>query len=227
MMKKIVFLFCMLGLLWNVSALSAQEISAKDRFSYGVKAGINLTSLFFEYADNSDVHHISGAVAGIFGEYRFTPVFGLSLGVNYSGEGAKISNVSIYGVSVEPRIRLNKLNIPLLANFYLGQRRRFALKVGLEPSVLLQGKMEIAGKTCFKERKYYVPFVPAVSWGMSYDFSNGMIIEGPWSLGYNGDDGESLFLNDSYNSAFALAVGYRFNRLRSPLVRQRAAKMYR
>ena len=226
-MKKIVFIFCMACLLWDVSPLYAQAVPAENRFSYGLKAGMNLSSLFSVYADNRDIHYIPGVMVGIFGEYRFTPVFGLSLGVNYSGEGAKISNVSIYGVSVEPRIRLNKLNIPLLANFYLGQRRRFALKVGLEPSVLLQGKMEIAGKTCFKERKYYVPFVPAVSWGMSYDFSNGLLIEGRWSLGYNGDDGESLFLNDSYNSAFALAVGYRFNRLRSPLVGQRAAEMYR
>ena len=134
-MKKIVFLL--------VAAIAAGAVSAQKPFTFGPKVGINVTDLHPDGLD--DINHLSGTkpalVIGAFAEYRAAKWFAVSLDVLYSRQGSS-AEITQGALGSEHKLkfnnRLNYLNIPILANFYV--TNGLALKAGIQPGFLLSGK---------------------------------------------------------------------------------------
>lgn len=124
-MKKIVFLL--------VAAIAAGAVSAQKPFTFGPKVGINVTDLHPDGLD--DINHLSGTkpalVIGAFAEYRAAKWFAVSLDVLYSRQGSS-AEITQGALGSEHKLkfnnRLNYLNIPILANFYV--TNGLALKAG-------------------------------------------------------------------------------------------------
>mgnify|MGYP002564149998 CR=1 FL=1 len=135
-MKKIVFLL--------VAAIAAGAVSAQKPFTFGPKVGINVTDLHPDGLD--DINHLSGTkpalVIGAFAEYRAAKWFAVSLDVLYSRQGSS-AEITQGALGSEHKLkfnnRLNYLNIPILANFYV--TNGLALKAGIQPAQRqIQGK---------------------------------------------------------------------------------------
>lgn len=147
-MKK--FLASALMLLAASTTTFAQN--AVGSFSLQPKAGISI-------ADMTDIQGTTsriGFVGGLEGEYQASDIFSLSLGVNYSQEGFKMKNS-------DNKIKLDYINVPILANVYL--TKGLAVKVGVQPgfnvgnSVTVDGNTTSSRKTMMASSLWLCPFL--------------------------------------------------------------------
>ena len=112
-MKKIIgvlflVLFCVIG------------TNAQDKgFTWGVKAGLNLSSAWGEEAEGSLIK--PGYYAGCFGEYRFNDLFAVSPELMFSSIGSRREELDINET-------VNYITLPVLAKFYLGDS--FSVEAG-------------------------------------------------------------------------------------------------
>ena len=127
-MKKL--LFFALGLVGICTAASAQT-----GFGWGVKGGLNITGM----TNSEEGQSKTGFVVGAFADYRFTQKFALSVDALYSRQGVSFGKTG----DVRSKTRLNYLNVPILANYYIFDG--LAVKAGIQPGFLLSGKAVAKG----------------------------------------------------------------------------------
>ena len=101
------------------------------RFGFGVKVGLNVSSM----SDLDDSNSKPGFTAGVFADYRFNDWFALSADLLYSREGTTIKSDGY-----KQTMKSNYLNIPILANFYVLDK--LAFKVGVQPGIFLSAKIK-------------------------------------------------------------------------------------
>ncbi len=193
-MKKL-FLF-MLGLAGMCTVASAQT-----GFGWGVKGGLNLTGVT-NLGDNSQTK--TGFVVGAFADYRFTDHFALSADVLYSRQGVSFGKEE----DVRTKERLNYLNIPILANYYI--IGGLAVKAGIQPGFLLNSKsMTKNNETTIKtDGKGWSNADFSIPIGVSYDCPFGIILEARYNIGVSNIVTSDL--GTARNSVFSIMVGYRF-----------------
>ena len=164
-MKKSFFALLLFGVL--PLAVSAQN--PKGRFSVTPMAGINVTGFSGGTVDmyNYKVRMTAGAeaeymynykvrmTAGAEAEYAVNDWLGLSLGVFYSQQGAKIDwtstgtitdeqGVEYYtGIKMDGKLHCDYLNFPLIANIYVPQIKGLAVKIGMQMGVLVNDKIKL------------------------------------------------------------------------------------
>lgn len=192
-MKKL-FLF-MLGLAGMCTVASAQT-----GFGWGVKGGLNLTGVSnFEHSQTK-----TGFVVGVFADYRFTDHFALSADVLYSRQGVSFGKEE----DVRTKERLNYLNIPILANYYI--IGGLAVKAGIQPGFLLNSKsMTKNNETTIKtDGKGWSNADFSIPIGVSYDCPFGIILEARYNIGVSNIVTSDL--GTARNSVFSIMVGYRF-----------------
>lgn len=124
-MKKL--LFFALGLVGICTAASAQT-----GFGWGVKGGLNITGM----TNSEEGQSKTGFVVGAFADYRFTQKFALSVDALYSRQGVSFGKTD----DVRSKTRLNYLNVPILANYYIFDGR---------PS-----KPVFSRDSCFREKRW-------------------------------------------------------------------------
>lgn len=220
-MKKIVFLL--------MAAIAAGAVSAQKPFTFGPKVGINVTDLHPDGLD--DVNNLAGTkpalVIGAFAEYRAAKWFAVSLDVLYSRQGSKAeitrgSSVGGEQSKLEFNNRLNYLNIPILANFYV--TNGLALKAGIQPGFLLSGKYRAkvnGGSWNTEDTKHYFKSTDfAIPVGISYTFEQGLVIDARYNISVTDiatdefkelyDAGDNERLNKATNRVFSLTVGWKF-----------------
>ena len=217
-MKKIVFLL--------VAAIAAGAVSAQKPFTFGPKVGINVTDLHPDGLD--DINHLSGTkpalVIGAFAEYRAAKWFSVSLDVLYSRQGSS-AEITQGALGSEHKLkfnnRLNYLNIPILANFYV--TNGLALKAGIQPGFLLSGKYRAkvdGGSWNTEDTKHYFKSTDfSIPVGISYTFEQGLVIDARYNIpvtdiatdefkeDFSGGNEE---LNKMTNRVFSLTVGWKF-----------------
>jgi hypothetical protein len=114
-------------------AISA-KVMGQDA-SAGPKVGVNISSL----SNTGNSKSLTGINAGGFFIYSIAEHFGVSGDVLYSGEGAKFTSVTAEGsdaISVESKLRLNYIRVPLLANIFFGSLGdKLRPKISLGPSL--------------------------------------------------------------------------------------------
>ena len=162
------------------------------------KVGVNIANI----TDADDADPRIGLAAGAEFEYGITDNIGLSAGVLYSMQGAKASEES-----VDYTLKLDYLNVPILANFYVA--KGLALKLGVQPGFKLSSKVkgEASGVTAELEVEDGVKSVDlSIPVGLSYQYQN-IVFDARYNWGVTKivDDA------DSKNSVFQITVGYKFS----------------
>lgn len=126
--------------------------------------------------------------------YTSTNWFTLSAGAMYMQQG--------WGWKNSSSEKLDYINIPVLANFYVA--KGFALKVGLQPGFLVNAKVDgVNVKDAYNTFNLSLPI------GLSYEFKNGI------TLDLRGAAGLTNILKNSgstkwYNDGGMLTIGYKF-----------------
>ena len=144
MIRTLILLVCV--------ATMAQAQNDKGTFSIKPMAGVNVST--FSGGIVSDLYHTkAGFTAGMEAEYGINNWLGLSLGLIYSQQGAKVDG-SVSGIVTEEKgnryltkvqydgkIQADYLNLPLMANFYIPVIHGLALKTGIQMGILVNDRM--------------------------------------------------------------------------------------
>ena len=161
------------------------------------KVGVNIANI----TDADDADPRIGLAAGAEFEYGLTDNIGLSAGVLYSMQGVKTIIVDDDCTS-----KLDYLNVPILANFYVA--KGLALKLGVQPGFKLSSKAKFKEPGASKEVD--VDGVKSVDLsipvGLSYQYQN-IVFDARYNWGVTKivDDA------DSKHSVFQITVGYKFS----------------
>lgn len=195
-MKKLLILAVMM--------LTTMTVSAQMRAgSWAVmpKAGFNLATV----TDADDASMKFGLVAGADMIYQINEPLAISFGVLYSMQGAK-AKVKEGGVTVKNTLKMDYVNVPILANFYV--TRGLALKAGIQPGFNVKHKIkaDINGNTSEADIPNYKSFDFSIPIGISYEISN-FVIDARYNLGLTKLwDAEG---SSSKNSVIQFTLGYK------------------
>ena len=183
----------------------------------------------------------AGFAAGVDVNYQISKHIALSTGLFYSLQGSArnysfkigslegISNYDVNGHRVgstpfelkdKSKLSLSYLQIPILANVYLF--KGFAVKAGVQPGFLLSAKdkEDVTGITSTTSngrhkttdvKSNYKSFDFSVPVGVSYELSNGLMIDARYEIGLTDvvKSGTTLDKNGK-NSVIQISLGYKF-----------------
>lgn len=161
------------------------------------KVGVNIANI----TDVDDADPRIGLAAGAEFEYGLTDNIGLSAGVLYSMQGVKTTIVD-----ADCTLKLDYLNVPILANFYVA--KGFAVKLGVQPGFKLSSKAKAKGSGASKEVD--VDGIKSVDLsipvGLSYQYQN-IVFDARYNWGVT----KIIEDSDSKHSVFQITVGYKFS----------------
>ena len=162
------------------------------------KVGVNIANI----TDADDADPRIGLAAGAEFEYGLTDNIGLSAGVLYSMQGVKTTIIDD-----DCTWKLDFLNVPILANFYVA--KGFAVKLGVQPGFKLSSKAKFKGSGGSKEVEVEdgVKSVDlSIPVGLSYQYQN-IVFDARYNWGVTNIVEDS----DSKHSVFQITVGYKFS----------------
>ena len=161
------------------------------------KVGVNIANI----TDADDADPRIGLAAGAEFEYGLTDNIGLSAGVLYSMQGVKTIIVDDDCTS-----KLDYLNVPILANFYVA--KGFAVKLGVQPGFKLSSKAKFKGSGGSKEVDVdgFKSVDLSIPVGVSYQYQN-IVFDARYNWGVTNIVEDS----DSKHSVFQITVGYKFS----------------
>lgn len=209
-MKKIILIL--------LAVIIAVSVSAQDKFSFGPKVGFSFSDLHADHEETND--RLSGLKAGLtigaFAEYRAIRWFSVSADVLFTQKGSKgdysYTSPEI-SMSSKNNIKLNYIDIPVLANFYV--TKRLALKAGIQPEFLVGAKHKITEEQNGETQKETVDLKDvmktcnfSIPVGISYTFKMGFVVDLRYHIGCTDllKDGEYKLTN----RVATLTVGWKF-----------------
>ena len=139
-------------------------------------------------------------------EYRVSPIFSLSAGALYSMQGCKGTAEDEDGNTGDVSLKLDYINVPILANVYVV--KGLAIKLGIQPGFNVRHKATatVSGVNVTTN----LPGVKSVDFsipiGVSYEF-NRFVIDGRYNLGVT----KLIDGADSKHSVFQFTFGYKFS----------------
>lgn len=175
---------------WSVGSITVQP-------KIGIN-GANITD-----ADNSDSR--IGLVLGGEFEYRVSPIFSLSAGALYSMQGCKGTAEDDDGNTGDVSLKLDYINVPILANVYVV--KGLAIKLGIQPGFNVRHKAtaSVSGVTVTANQPGVKSVDFSIPIGVSYEF-NRFVIDGRYNLGVT----KLIDGADSKHSVFQFTFGYKF-----------------
>jgi hypothetical protein len=186
-MKKLMMIAIMM-----IAAVSANAQNEAGQASIKPMAGINLATM--TKTDDSKMR--VGLAAGLEFEYGVADNFGISAGVLYSMQGVKYDKPLLGGGKEKKTVKLDYINIPILANYYIAPG--FAIKAGVQPGFNVQKK---EGDEKLDDVKGFALSVPV---GLSYEFAN-VVLDARYNWGLT----KAFKEGDSKHSYFTITLGYR------------------
>lgn len=191
-------------------AVMAFAFSNAQGTKFGVKAGLNLTNLT---GDLEDASSLVGFQVGGFAEFKLTEKFAIQPELLFSTQGAKNKFTDFDDSTYEYDTKLNYLNIPVLAKYYITEA--FSVEAGPQIGVLLSAKED--GEDA---KDYYKSVDFGFNVGAGYNFTENLSVGLRYTIGlssvYDTPDNIDGFEDFDFgdvsvkNSVFALAVGYKF-----------------
>lgn len=184
------------------------------------KAGINIAKM--TNTENGKVRW--GLVAGAELGYQASPLLSITAGALYSQQGVN-SDVDIYYNNsnsqpdgrVEMTFKMDYVNIPILANFYVADG--LAVKMGIQPGILINDKVEISKfgdstetglKDFYRDANADVN-IPSLDFAIplciSYEFSN-VVLDARYNLHLT--NAISATGESTKHSVFQITLGYKF-----------------
>lgn len=180
-----------------VAAVGANAQNEVGGVALKPMAGVNLATM--TSTDGSKMR--VGLVAGVEGEYGVAEKFGVTAGVLYSMQGVKFN-----ALGVDLTYKLDYINIPILANYYL--TKGLAIKAGLQPGLNVTKKLkaEAGGNSAEESLGEGVnSFTLAIPVGVSYEY-NSFVLDARYNLGIT----SALDVSGSEHSVFSFTLGYKF-----------------
>lgn len=164
-MRKKSFLVVMM-MLQMTFAMAQNEVG---KLSIKPMAGVNLST--FGNA-TADIYRMKvGLTGGAELEYGLNPWLGLSLGLMYSEQGAKIDG-SVDGMVIDEmgsrwsintlmdgKLKCSYLNLPLMANIYIPSLKGLALKAGVQVGILTSDKITTDVRLAMRNLDSFEPWV--------------------------------------------------------------------
>ena len=193
-MKKLFLIAAMM-----VATLSANAQNEVGQWSIKPMAGINLATM--TKTDDSKMR--VGLAAGAELAVGAAENFEVSAGVLYSMQGVK-GKGDIAGVNVDETFKLDYINIPILANFYV--TRGLAIKAGVQPgfNVKKKAKVEAGGvseEATIDDVKGFAFSIPV---GLSYEIG-GVVLDARYNWGLT----KAIKDVNSKHSYFTITLGYK------------------
>ncbi|MFD2562170.1 porin family protein [Aquimarina rubra] len=203
MIKKLLFV-----VLFGAVTVSATAQEEKIRF--GAKAGLNLSSITGDFTDELSMRtsfHVGALV-----EIPLSDKFALQPELMYSAQGAKYE-FSEPGFTDESTIKLDYLNIPVMAKFYPVEG--FSIQAGPQLGVLLsakdKGEDSIGGEYDDDIKEFISSIDLGLNFGVGYQLEAGIFFEGRYNLGLTDINDENTSDDFSQrNSTIQFSVGYKF-----------------
>ena len=179
--------------------LAAGVVSGQKTFTFGPKVGINIADLYASSAENTrDLNGTKPSlIVGAFAEYRALKWLAVSADVLYSRQGSTDKATwtergpggGFVTESEEFSYRLNYLNIPILANFYV--TKGLALKAGIQPGFLIGSKLRVRSNdgpwetADLKDENLFRTTDIAIPVGLSYTLDYGLVIDARYNFSLN------------------------------------------
>ncbi|MFB6320629.1 porin family protein [Saccharicrinis sp. FJH54] len=211
--KTLVFIAALLFLTGSASAQDSR---------FGIKGGLNLSSLTIDNADENNV--LPGFNAGVWSRFMLSDAFAFQPELLYSAKGVKtVYNQDFLGVDLadgETKLNLNYLEIPLHFAYYLAND--FNFHVGPYVGVLMNASVETQAEVLDfinidnaedLDRSEFNTLDYGISAGLGFNLDP-LIFGFNYSLGLNqvAKDGESVqdLLGDAKNNNIQVYVGIMF-----------------
>ena len=192
-MKKL--FFAVVAMMISAATFAQNEVG---QLTIQPKVGVNIANI----TDADDADPRIGLAAGAEFEYGLTDNIGLSAGVLYSMQGVKTTIIDD-----DCTWKLDFLNVPILANFYVA--KGFAVKLGVQPGFKLSSKAKFKGSGGSKEVEVEdgVKSVDlSIPVGLSYQYQN-IVFDARYNWGVT----KIIEDSDSKHSVFQITVGYKFS----------------
>ena len=191
-MKKL--FLAVVAMMISAAAFAQNEVG---QLTIQPKVGVNIANI----TDVDDADPRIGLAAGAEFEYGLTDNIGLSAGVLYSMQGVKTTIIDD-----DCTWKLDFLNVPILANFYVA--KGFAVKLGVQPGFKLSSKAEFKGSGGSKEVDVdgFKSVDLSIPVGVSYQYQN-IVFDARYNWGVTNIVEDS----DSKHSVFQITVGYKFS----------------
>ena len=184
---------------------ASQYASAQTDISYGVKGGLNVSSVVGDGTDNLNMK--TGIHAGGFVEFGINDHFSIQPEVLFSTQGAK-SEADIDNDNINEDIctRLNYINIPVLAKIDILDG--LSAQIGPQLGILASAKNKIRDNDSSDVKDSLKSTDIGLAIGLGYEIEEGVIFDARYNMGIT-DIAESDF-TDQRNSTIQFSVGYRF-----------------
>lgn len=200
-------------------------ISFAQDVKFGAKVGLNISNLS---GDVEDTKSLIGAHLGGFAEISISEKFAIQPELLFSIQGAKseYSETDIdYSYSEETKTKLNYLNVPLLAKYYVADK--FALLAGPQFGILMSAKEDYefsetlsgttdSGSESIDAKEFYKSLALSFNLGASYSITENFFVDARYNLGlssiakdYTDEFGDSTSFKIN-NNVFQFSIGYRF-----------------
>ena len=193
-MKKLFLIAAMM-----VATLSASAQNEVGQWSIKPMAGVNLATM----TKTTDSKMRVGLAAGAEFAVGAAENFELSFGALYSMQGVK-GKGDVAGVSVDETLKLDYINIPILANYYVAPG--LAIKAGVQPgfNIKKKAKVEAGGMSEEATIDDVKGFALSIPVGLSYEFSH-FVIDARYNWGLT----KAIKDIDSKHSYFTFTLGYK------------------
>lgn len=169
---------------------------------FGIKGGLNVTS--FSGGNYYDAKSLVGFQVGGFAEIKIIERLSIQPEVLFSTQGAKFDG----GVDGDFDSKLNYINVPVLAKFYI--TKQFTVEGGPQLGFLVSAKSDGEdSKDLFKSVD------TGFNFGAGYNFTDNVSVNLRYTVGlsniadYDTDDVDEYF-DSPKNSVLALTLGYKF-----------------
>lgn len=191
-----------------------EEVAPSKTTQFGLKGGLNVANL----AGDEKATAVPGAHIGLFAEFSISEKFSIQPELLFSMEGAKDNGVvTEAGIdyNLEEKIKLNYINIPLMAKYYVD--KKFSVLAGPQIGFVVSAKDKFtvsdgvnsgSDEIDIKDEVESVDF--GFNAGLAYDFNDKFFAEMRYNLGLSNVfdiDGEDL---EAFNRVFQVSLGFRF-----------------
>lgn len=196
-MKKIILTVVMV---FTLGFVNAQE---KADMAFGVKGGLNISTITNADVDGVNSKSLVGFHVGFFGEFMVSNKFAIQPEVLYSAQGTELEFEGISG-----DLKLDYITIPVMAKYYVADA--FSLELGPQIGFLVSAKAKSGGDSEDVKDELKSTDV-SLNFGLGYDITQNFMIGARYSLGLTRLQDELIPGEDeSKNSVFQISVGYKF-----------------
>ena len=212
-MKKVLFFAALL--LFSMVTINAQDVK------FGAKAGVNFASITGD--DTDDLDGRTAFHLGVVAEIPISEKFSFQPELLYSAQGAsQKSSFDEFNYEVKEELtgKLDYLNLPLMAKFYVADG--FSLEAGPQIGFLLSAKADYefsasgggedyseSDSIDLKDETKSIDF--GANFGVGYKMESGLNFGIRYNLGLsNINDGEGSDDFKNQNGVFQISVGYFF-----------------